>query len=280
MDLNTIEAIVRPCGRREIEALAWAAGDAWLAGGTWLFSEPQPRLRRLIDLSGCGWEPLVADARGLSISATCTIATLHAFLAPKEWPAARLIAQCCNAFLASFKIWNMATVGGNLCMSLPAGPMISFTSALDGVCVIWTHAGDERRVAVTDFVLSPQRNVLKPGELLRAIDLPLAALRQRTAFRQISLSPFGRSGALLIGTVSPDDGSFALTVTASTLRPIRLAFAKLPSHLALREKLETEIPAELYYNDLHGTPAWRRHVTLQFAEEIRRELGGNGVCKS
>jgi len=165
-------------------------------------------------------------------------------------------------------------------MSLPAGPMISLTSALDGVCTIWTREGDERRVAVTDFVLAPQRNVLEPGELLRAIDLPVVALRRRTAFRQISLSPLGRSGALLIGTVSPDDGSFALTVTASTPHPIRLSFPRLPSHSALHEKLETEIPPELYYNDLHGTPAWRRHVTLQFAEEIRRELGGNGVIKS
>ena len=61
--------------------------------------------------------------------------------------------QCCRAFLASFKIWNMATVGGNLCMALPAGPMISLTAALDGVCTIWTPDGDERRVAVIDFVL-------------------------------------------------------------------------------------------------------------------------------
>ncbi len=42
--------------------------------------------------------------------------------------------------------------------------------------------------------------------------------------------------------------------------------------------LETEIPREAYYNDIHGAPAWRRQVTLQFAEEIRIELGGNGLA--
>ena len=62
---------------------------------------------------------------------------------PSNWIAAPLVNQCCRSFLASFKIWNMATVGGNLCMSLPAGPMISLTSALDGVCTIWT-AGRRR----------------------------------------------------------------------------------------------------------------------------------------
>src|SRR5277367_2796822 len=209
MDLNAITTVARPQSRDEIGA--FADGDAWLAGGTWLFSEPQPRLRRLIDLSTLDWAPLrVADA-GLFVAATCTVATLNAFEAPVSWTAAGLIGQCCRAFLASFKIWNMATVGGNLCMALPAGPMISLMSALDGMCTIWTPDGDERQVAVNDFVLGPQHNALAPGELLRLIELPLSALRRRTAFRQISLSPVGRSGALLIGTLCPDDGSFALT---------------------------------------------------------------------
>jgi CO/xanthine dehydrogenase FAD-binding subunit len=213
----------------------------------------------------------------LRIAATCKIAELDGATLPSNWSAAPLVNQCCRSFLASFKIWNMATVGGNLCMSLPAGPMISLTAALDGVCTIWTPEGDERRVAVGDFVLAPLHNALKPGELLRAIDLPQSSLRRRTAFRQISLSPLGRSGALLIGTLSADDGAFSLTVTAATPRPMRLSFAKLPTSAALRERLETDIPPKNYYDDIHGTPAWRRHVTLQFAEEIRSEFAGNGA---
>jgi hypothetical protein len=85
---------------------------------------------------------------------------------------------------------------------------------------------------------------------------------------------------LLIGTLSPEDNSFTLTVTAATPRPVRLSFPGLPRRETLREKLEAEIPAELYYNDIHGAPAWRRHVTLQFAEEIRGEFAGNGAGKS
>ncbi len=30
--------------------------------------------------------------------------------------------------------------------------------------------------------------------------------------------------------------------------------------------------AALYYDDLHGSPDWRRHMTLRLAEEIRQEL--------
>jgi CO/xanthine dehydrogenase FAD-binding subunit len=275
MDLNTIDEIARP--RRRSDLPRWSTGDAWLAGGTWLFSEPQGKVSRLIDIADLGWPALETTDQGLRIAATCKIAELDGMAFPSHWTAAPLFTQCCRSFLASFKIWNMATVGGNLCMSLPAGPMISLTAALDGVCVIWTMEGAERRVSVIDFIFGPQRNALKPGELLRAVELPIAALRRRTAFRQISLSPLGRSGALLIGTLSPEDGSFALTVTASTPRPVHLSFSRLPSREQLRETIEGEIPLQGYYTDIHGAPAWRRQVTLQFADDIRVEFAGNGA---
>ena len=221
MDLNTIQAVERPKTRGELPA--WRDGDAFLGGGTWLFSEPQVELNRLIDLGALQWTPLQAGDGGLAIAATCTIAQLDAFGASAPWTAAPLIGQCARAFLASFKIWNAATVGGNMCMSLPAGPMISLTAALDGMCTLWAADGGERQVAVTDFVLGPLQNVLQPGEILRSIALPAEALTRRTAFRQISLAPLGRSGALAIGTLARD-GQFALTITASTPRPVKLSF--------------------------------------------------------
>src|SRR3984893_12797723 len=208
MDLNTVTVIARPRSRDEIKPIA--EGDAYLAGGTWLFSEPQPQLRRLIDLTTLGWQSLVANEAGLSIAATCTVAELDTFEPPVAWGAATLIGRCCRSFLASFKIWNTATVGGNVCMALPAGPMISLVAALHGVCVIWRLDGGERRLPVLDFV-----------------------------------TPLGRSGALLIGTLSVASG-FTLTVTASTRRPVLLGFAGIPNKTTLEERLAAEIPSNLY----------------------------------
>jgi CO/xanthine dehydrogenase FAD-binding subunit len=269
MDLNTITAVAHPKARSELPI--WAAGDAWLAGGTWLFSEPQAHLDRLVDLTGLKWPALTTDPNGLSIAATCTIAQLDAMNCPPDWLAAPLINKCCRAFLASFKIWKTATVGGNLCMSLPAGPMILLTSALDGVCTIWQTDGGERKIAASDFVTGNQANVLGPGELLRQIDIPLASLKRRSAFRQISLTPVGRSAALLIGSLA-QDGSFALTVTASTKRPVKLSFADFPSAAELREALLQTIPDGLYHDDIHGQPFWRKSMTLRLAAEIRGEF--------
>jgi CO/xanthine dehydrogenase FAD-binding subunit len=269
MDLNTIREVARPQSRAQLPV--WTAGDAWLAGGTWLFSEPQAHLTRLIDLTDLKWPALVIGDTHLTIAATCTVAQLDGLSCPPDWIAAPLINQCCRAFLASFKIWKTATIGGNICMSLPAGPMISLTSALDGICTIWLADGGERNIPVAEFVTGNQLNVLSPGDLLRQIDIPLASLRRRSAFRQISLTPVGRSAALLIGSLD-GEGGFALTVTASTMRPIKLPFAAIPEQKELRATILQAIPDDLYHTDVHGKPVWRKHMTLRLAEEIRAEL--------
>lgn len=271
MDLNTVTSVARPRARDELSD--FRPGDAWLAGGTWLFSEPQPQLRRLVDLAGLGWLPLRAHDSGLTISATCTIAELYAFEPPPAWIAAPLFAECCRAFLASFKIWGMATVGGNICMALPAGPMISLCAALDGICTIWTPQGDARQMPVADFITGVLTNALMPGELLRSIELPAEGLHRRAAFRRASLTPLGRSGVLLIGTLARD-GGFHLTVTAATKRPVQLDFATLPTRSVLAVRLDQAIPAALYYDDIHGRPDWRAHMTRLLADEIRDELAG------
>ena len=276
MNLNTIEEVR---GATAVDGVAqWQDGDSWLAGGTWLFSEPQPHLRRLLDLHAFGWQPLEVSEDGLRIAATCTVAELYAFPGRPDWPASFLIDECCRAFLASFKIWNTATVGGNICMSLPAGPMISLTTSLEGVYTLRALDGSERQIPAIEFVTGNHQNVLRPGELLRTIDLPASALCKRAAFRRMSMTHMGRSTALLIGTASGPDGAFLLTVTAATPRPVQLAFPRVPDTRQLREGLQEAIPDAGYFDDVHGSPDYRKHLTLHFAEEIRAELANAPIA--
>ncbi|WP_460037254.1 FAD binding domain-containing protein [Streptomyces cavourensis] len=268
MDLNTVLDV-----RDARSPAPWRPGDAWLGGGTYLFSEPQPHLRRLVDLSRMGWEPVRELPDGsLELAATCTIAQLSRFGRRWSAPAAPLVEQCCRAFLASFKIWNMATVGGNLCNALPAGPMISLTAALDGTCLLRAQDGSPRRVKVADFVTGAGRKDLGEGELLRSVTLPARALASRTAFRQASLYGLGRSGVLVIGVLDPVDGSLAVTVSAATVRPFRFWFPLPPGREELYRVIDATVAADDWFDDIHGLPAWRRHMALRFAEEIRREL--------
>lgn len=282
MDMNTIEAVVRTADPADFQA-----GDAWLAGGTVLFSYGsfglgQGPLRRLLDLGSAGWPAITVSDAGIELAATCTIAELYALPAGEAgrahagtWPALELIRPCCDSFVASFKVWNMSTVGGNLCTSLPAGPMISLCAALDGAATVLGPGGSRRTVAVAEFVTGDARNCLAPGELLRSVHLPASALASRVAFRRLSLSNLGRSGVLLIGRLDPD-GSLVLTVTAATKRPVQLRLAApngVPAPpAALAEALDAAIPDGLYHDDIHGLPAWRKDMTYRLAEEIRAEL--------
>jgi CO/xanthine dehydrogenase FAD-binding subunit len=270
MNLNTVTDIKRPASADEIRH--WRNGYAWLAGGTWLFSEPQLGTDTLIDLEQLHWPALQASSSGLDIAATCRIAELCGFEAPSEWLAAPLLRECCHSLLASFKIWNAATVGGNICMSLPAGPMISLAAALEGVLTLWPRQTEPRQVSAVDFVTGDHANVLQPGELLRSLHLPASALSKRFAFRRASLTKLGRSAALLIGTQNADADDLLITVTAVTRRPIQLRFTKAPSSDELRHAIDDTIPVDVYFDDVHGSAPYKRHLTYYFAEQIRAEL--------
>ncbi|MGH3674484.1 MAG: FAD binding domain-containing protein [Mycobacterium sp.] len=270
MDINTITQVVRRPSERP--GSDWRPGDAWLAGGTWLFSDQQPDLRRLIDLMPLGWDDLVANEAGLEMGAMCTIRDLYAFTAPDDWRAAALFATSCEAFLASFKVWNAATVGGNICMSLPAGPMITMTVALEATYTLQSTSGSEHTVDAVDFVTGNHENILAPGELLRKIDIPISALTKRHAHRRFTLTQLGRSTIFMIATQGAD-ADLLLTITAGTTRPIRLAFGAMPDAEALQDSIDA-LPEEVWFDDPNGTPDHRRHLAKHYAEEIRIELAG------
>ena len=269
MNLNTIVAVKRPKSFEEIE---WRDGHAFLGGGTWLFSEPQVNTDTLVDLQKFGWPALTATKDGLEIAATCKIVELHDFQGPPDWKAVPLFDKCIDSFLMSFKIWNAATVGGNVVMSLPAGAMVSLTAALEGVCTLWPQNGQPRQVPVVDFVTGMHTNALQKGELLRSIFLPVSALRKRAAMRQVSLTRYGRSAALIVATVNDNGEDFLLTVSAATPRPIHLRFKKTPSATELHQAIDQRLPPDAWFNDVHGSAAYKRHVTFYLAEQIRAEL--------
>ncbi|MFG1350897.1 FAD binding domain-containing protein [Xanthobacter autotrophicus] len=273
MDLNTVRQVKSPSSVDDIAD--WPQGHAWLSGGTWLMSEPQPGIDTLVDLFGLNWPALVASEAGLEIAATATIGALADFAVPPEWTAAPLLRACAHALLMSFKVADVATVGGNICMSLPAGAMVALTVALEATYVLWPRSGAPRTVAAADFVTGNHANVLRPGELLRAIHIPAAALGRRFALRRASLTRLGRSAALLIGT-SGAAGDLVLTITAATPRPVQLRFAAMPGADALQAALAAAIPADGWFDDVNGTPAYKRHLTTHFAEEIRAELAASG----
>lgn len=268
MDLPTVASIVAARSRDDLDTLSPTVVP--LAGGSELFAYPRGHLTGLVDLLSLEWPALTVGDDGLEIAATCTLAELSRLPAVPGWTAQPLFLECCGALFGSFKIWNVATVGGNLCTSLPAGPMTTLACALDAEVVIWRRDGSDDRLPAAEFVTGNATNLLQTGDVLRSIHLPGAALRASTAYRKIALSPLGRSGAVLVGRLDAD-GGFLLTVTAATVRPELLRYPAIPSS----DELERDVSAlDSWFTDAHGAADWRRAVCAVLGEEIRSELAG------
>ncbi len=266
MDITTVTSFR---SARTRDDLALAPGEVVIAGGTWLMSEPQPGTTGFVDLTTLDWPDIEITDDGLRIGATCTIARLLAWVeheAPAEWTSLALARPAADALLASFKIWNTATVGGNVCQAFAAGAMISMLSTLDATALIWTPDGGERRIAVADLVIDNQATSLAPGEVLRALDVPARALTARVALHKIALAELGRSGAVVTARVDPD-GSAVFVVTAAVRRPRVLRFARVPGAGELRDAVAS---APGFYTDPLGSADWRRGVSVVLAERVRR----------
>ncbi len=208
-----------------------------------------------------GWPEIeIEPAMGepvLRIGATCTIGRLVAWsqgrapdlpAAPPDWTALTLVPDAANALLASFKVWRTATVGGNICQSFAAGAMIALTAALDGVAWVLTPDGGERRMPVADVPAGNGVNALRPGEVLRAVEVPARALHARARLQKIALAELGRSGSVVTGRVDRD-GHAVFTVTAATLTPHVMRFDAPPGPVELAAAVAA---ASGYYSDPLG----------------------------
>jgi CO/xanthine dehydrogenase FAD-binding subunit len=264
MDLNTVTSFRRAERRDD---LVLRAGETVVSGGTWLFSEPQTSTTGLVDLTSLGWTPWERTEDGLTIAATCTVQQLLDIPAEVIGSAHQLVRQCADAFLMSFKVQHVATVGGNVCLALPAGAMISLLVALDATAVVWTPDGGERRQPVSELVTGVQSTTLAPGEVLRAVEVPAASLAAPYAFHRLALTPLGRSSVVVIARRLA--GDLVLSLTAATRRPVVVDLDPADWPYELQQALAG---VDCWYDDPHGAADWRAGMTRLLAGQCLAEV--------
>lgn len=248
-----------------------AQGERIMAGGTWLMSEPVIEVTGFVDISRMPWQPWERTVEGLTVSSTCTIADFAALSDRTdipEWTALPLFRQCCQALLASWKIWGVATVGGNVARSFAAGAVTSALATVDAVAVIWLPEGGERRVPVSDLVIDNGVNTLAAGEVLRSFEIPEYAMRARAGVQRIALAELGRSGSVVTAR-RDENGAVTVVITAATLRPRPLVYPSTPQPEQLRADV---LALPDYYTDPLGSADWRRGVSAELAERVLEGL--------
>lgn len=267
MDLSAVTSYRVATGLAD---LALAPGEAYLAGGTWLFSEPNEHINGLVDLTSLGWDDIEESDAGVTVGALVTIERLVEWARRSEglWPAARLMPLAADALLASFKVWHMATVGGNICRAYAAAAMVSLGAALDASGTIVRADGSAYSVPIAEIPTGDATTILRPGDALRSVHFPAPTMRSRASLRKIALARYGRSGAVATGRVG-SDGTAVFTITAATITP---TVWRLPALPAPGELTALAAAASGYYTDAMGSADWRRHVSGVLLEQARGEL--------
>ncbi|NJR65016.1 MAG: carbon monoxide dehydrogenase [Leptolyngbyaceae cyanobacterium CRU_2_3] len=258
MDLHTVETYLCPT---QLESLPnWQPGWAWVAGGTWMFTEPQRDLTTLVDLQGLGWSELEVSPEGLEIGATCTMSRLLQFDYPAAWTAIQAL-QSAVQELASFKIQNMATIAGNLCLALPAGTFAPVMVLLDAQYEILQQAGNRVWVAASDFQTGARQTILQPGDVLRRIFIPQALLQWQVNYRRMCVATAGLAVAIAVAAYNPQTHQVRFAIAASLRAPRLLEFHSIPSLRELEETLSAQIPLTEFIEDDSASALYRRHIT-------------------
>jgi CO/xanthine dehydrogenase FAD-binding subunit len=86
--------------------------------------------------------------------------------------------------IASPAVRNIATIGGNICNSSPAGDSLPLLYALDAAVIIESSC---RRMEkpIVDFITGPGRNTLTSSELVTEIKLPIKEF-EKVVYKKVS----------------------------------------------------------------------------------------------
>ncbi len=152
---------------------------------------------------------------------------------------------------ASRLIRNGATIGGNLGTGSPIGDMPPALLALEAVVVL-TSADSDRDVPLADYFTGYRQTAKRPGELIRAVRIPLP-LSGITAFHKIAKRRFDDISSVAVG--------FALDVRDGTVAKARIGLGGVAA---------TPIRALATEAALEGRP-WTGEVVREAAAVMRAE---------
>ncbi|AFZ24629.1 aerobic-type carbon monoxide dehydrogenase, middle subunit CoxM/CutM-like protein [Cylindrospermum stagnale PCC 7417] len=254
MDLPNIETYLNPDNLHNITN--WGDDWAWLAGGTWLFSQAQPQLKTLVDIQPWDWSEIELSEDNLIIGATCPLIKLLEYPWLNEFTAVAGLKSAVNALAASFKVINLATVGGNICLALSVGTLAPVMVALGASYEIWNLQGDARQVAAKDFQIGFKTTILQRGEIFRRVLIPVSNLKWQIDYQRFSIA--ATDSALAIVVTASNHQQVRCVIAASVAAPRLLEFESLET--AERQYI-TDLENENFLADAKASATYRQELT-------------------
>lgn len=231
-------------------------------------------LRRIAELRDVG-----ANSQGLALGALAT----HGALARSE-PVRRHAPALAATFaaVATVRIREQATLGGNLAHADPAQDPPVTLLALDGVVVAKTRFA-ERRIPLDAFFADIFETSLEPGELVLGVELPSLPTGARGIYKKFLPATLDDYATVSVAAVIATDAGGTCTharIALGGAGPVPLRAHEAERSLAgrrlddvvIREAAALAAAATDPIDDLRGSADYKRAMVGVWTERALREV--------
>ncbi len=170
--------------------------------------------------------------------------------------------------IGGVQIQNRGTLGGNVANGSPAGDSLPVLAVAEANLIL-ASAGGDRRVSFNSFYTGYRQSVLRPDELITAVEIPRVEGRQW--FRKVGTRAAQAISKVVMAAVRSDRPRVSLGSVAPTVVRLPETEAVLASGAGIadaRRALDAEINP---IDDLRSTAEYRRRVSGNLLEQFWRE---------
>jgi CO/xanthine dehydrogenase FAD-binding subunit len=166
------------------------------------------------------------------------------------------------------QIQNRGTIGGNIANGSPAGDTLPVLAAADAV-IVAKSASEERRIAYADFYTGYRANVLRPDELIVAVEIP--PIEGRQWFRKVGTRAAQAISKVVIAAVRSESPRIALGSVGPVVGRVR----RVESALGAGQGIDAAISALgqdiTPIDDIRSTAEYRRTVSENLVRQFWAE---------
>jgi CO/xanthine dehydrogenase FAD-binding subunit len=157
------------------------------------------------------------------------------------------------------QIQNRGTVGGNIANGSPAGDSLPVFSAVDATVVLRSTSG-ERRVAFNEFYTGYRATVMKPDELIVAVEVDRVEGKQW--FRKVGTRAAQAISKIVVAAVRAPSPTISFGSVAPTVIRVPRTEQALASGASVDEAAEVLSNEIVPIDDLRSTADYRRRVSV------------------
>ncbi len=251
---------------RDAGPLVPLAGCTDLYVGLHFGTVPQQRFLDLSGLRTLGGIRLRGDTLVVGALATYTD-LIRSPLVRRRLP---ILAEAAR-WVGSPQIQNRGTIGGNIANASPAGDTLPVLAVAEAAVVLRSADG-ERRVPFNAFYTGYRQTVMRPDELIVAVEVPRVAGRQW--FRKVGTRAAQAISKVVMAAVRAPHPRISLGSVAPTVVRVPRTEAVLAGGGTVAEAQAVLADEIRPIDDLRSTAAYRRRVSAnllaQFWSDTRR----------